>query len=214
MTYSIIGSGAIGSALAKQFAKAEIEVLVANTRGSDSITPLADKLGPAIVPSELSEALSADVVILAIPFTAVENVLVQGKDWQGKVIIDATNAIDFPAFTPTDLGGKASSAAVADFIPAASVVKGFNHLAANILARDADDGRKNNARTQFISGSDDEAKATVKKLMEKMGFAVVDLGTIGEGGLLQQFGGPLSSVSLVSQAIDFNAANGPDLAEH
>lgn len=214
MTYSIIGSGSIGSALAKHFAKAGVEVEVANTRGSDSIKSLADKLGPKVVPAELSDALKADVVILALPFTAIENVLAQGKDWTGKVIVDATNAIDFPSFTPIDLGGKPSSAVVAGFVPDASVVKGFNHLAANILARDADDGRNYDARTQFISGNNDEAKAIVKDLMEKMGFAVVDLGTIGGGGLLHQFGGPLSSLSLVSQAIDFNGAHGPDLVEH
>lgn len=213
MTYSIVGSGSIGTALARQFAKAGVEVRVANTRGPESIDALREKYGSNIVAADLSEALQADVVILALPFSAVENVLSQGKNWEGKIIVDATNAIDFPSFTPTDLGGKPSSQVVADYVPAASVVKGFNHLAANILARDADRGRKYDARTQFISGKDEKAKAVIKDLMEKMGFAVVDLGTIGGGGLLHQFGGPLATVSLVSEAIDFTGSRGPDLFE-
>jgi 8-hydroxy-5-deazaflavin:NADPH oxidoreductase len=211
MTYSIIGSGAIGSALAKQFAKAGISVRVANTRGPHSIQPLAEKFGPSIVPSELAEALKADLVILAIPFSSAREVVSQEKDWAGRILVDATNAIDFPAFTPTDLGGKPSTTVVAESAPDASVVKGFNHLGANILARDADDGRNYDARTQFISGSSEHSKTIVKDLMEKMGFAVVDLGTIGGGGLLHQFGGPLSALSLVSQDIDFNSPHGPDL---
>jgi predicted dinucleotide-binding enzyme len=213
MIYSIIGSGAIGSALAKQFVKAGVSVLVANTRGPSSIQPLADKLGASIVPSQLADALKADVVILAVPFASTKDILSQEEHWDGRVVVDATNAIDFPSFTPTDLGGKPSTAVVAESAPGASVVKGFNHLGANILARDADDGRRYVARTLFISGDQEQAKEVVKSLMKKMGFAVIDVGSLAVGSLLHQFGGPLATHSLIMQEQDFTLATGPDLVE-
>ncbi|NEI71570.1 hypothetical protein GR212_18475 [Rhizobium lusitanum] len=106
------------------------------------------------------------------------------------MIVDASNVIDFPSFKPNDLGGKPSTAVVAEHAPGASVVTGFNHLGANILTRDADDGRKYGARTLFISGNQGQAKEIVANLMQKMGFAVIDVGTLSGGGLLYQFGGP------------------------
>src|SRR5271156_3771696 len=113
MTYSIIGSGNIGSAVARQFVRKGINVAIANTRGPDSLAALGKELGRHIVPQTLEAALKAEIVILAAPFTAVAEIARTGRDWTGKIVIDATNAIDFPAFTPTDLGGRPSSEVVA-----------------------------------------------------------------------------------------------------
>ena len=71
MTYAIIGSGAIGSALARQFARSNIDVLIANSRGPESLAGLVAELGSHVTPTSLPEALKADTVILAVPFTAV-----------------------------------------------------------------------------------------------------------------------------------------------
>ncbi|ULJ75802.1 NADPH-dependent F420 reductase [Rhizobium gallicum] len=214
MTYSIIGSGAIGSALALHFAKAGVTVRVANTRGVSSLQPLADQLGSSIVPSEMADALKADVVILALPFTAIKDVLSQEKHWAGRVVVDATNAIDFSNFTPMDLGGKPSTLIVAEHAPGATVVKAFNHIGANIFKRDADDGRGYGKRTLFLSGDNKQANDIVAQLMTKMGFAPIDLGSLSTGGLLQQFGGPLTMHSLVSQELDMTNKSGPDIVEH
>ncbi|WP_208247812.1 NADPH-dependent F420 reductase (plasmid) [Rhizobium sp. T1470] len=214
MKYSIIGSGAIGSAIAKHFAKANISVSVANTRGADSLKPLADKLGPAIVPSDLTSALEADVVILAVPYSAAAEVLNGGSNWNGRVIVDATNAIDPKTFGPADLSGTSSSAIVAQHAPGASVVKGFNHVLARILARDADDGRGYGRRTLFISGDVQAAKPIVVQLMERFGFAVIDLGKFSEGGLLQQYGGPLTGHSLITQETHGSSFADMDIVEH
>jgi predicted dinucleotide-binding enzyme len=70
MTYAIIGSGNVGTALARQFARSGMAVGIANTRGPDSLSSLAKELGNKVVPLTLQEALKADVVILAIPFRA------------------------------------------------------------------------------------------------------------------------------------------------
>jgi predicted dinucleotide-binding enzyme len=197
MTYAIIGSGAIGTALARQFARKNIAVRIANSRGPTSIAPLAAELGAAIEPVELAEALAADIVILAVPFTAVADTVAAIADWQGRVVVDATNAIDFTDFSPADLGGELSSDLVAKQLPGARLVKGFNTLPAAVLAAepDADGGR----RTIFVSSNDAEATAAAANLIDALGFAPLALGRIDEGGRLQQFGGALTMHSLIKQ---------------
>ena len=105
MTYSIIGSGAIGSALAGQFASKGIEASLANNRGPSSLKDIVRKLGSKVKAVTVKEAASADIVILAVPFPAVPDAVSSISDWRGRIVVDATNAVDLPSFTPTDLGG-------------------------------------------------------------------------------------------------------------
>ncbi|WP_426122850.1 NADPH-dependent F420 reductase [Pararhizobium sp. PWRC1-1] len=214
MTYSIIGSGAIGSAIARHFASAGIPVAVANTRGPDSLRDFADRFGGAVKPTELASALEADIVILAIPHDAVKGVLAKSSGWKGRIIIDATNAIDPATFGPADLGGEPSSFIVAKLAPGSKLVKGFNHILAKILTRDPDDGRGYGKRTLFISGDVPDAKQVVSELMQKFGFAVIDLGTLSEGGLLQQYGAPLTGHSLVTQELKGSSFADMDVVVH
>jgi 8-hydroxy-5-deazaflavin:NADPH oxidoreductase len=195
MTYSIIGSGNIGSALARQFARKGISVAIANTRGPDSLALLEKEFGRHIVPQTLEAALQADMVILAAPFSAVADIARARSDWTGKIVIDATNAIDFPAYTPTDLGGWPSSEVLAQKLDGARLVKAFNTLPAAILA--ADPSEAGGQRVLFISGNDAEANSQVATLVEKLGFAPITLGKLAAGGLLQQYGGPLMIQNLV-----------------
>ena len=74
MTYSIIGSGNVGSALARQFARSGIAVGIANARGPESIESLQKELAGYVTALTLQESVKADVVILAIPFAATEQV--------------------------------------------------------------------------------------------------------------------------------------------
>ena len=196
MTYSIIGSGNIGSALARQFARKGISVAIANLRGPDSLQLLKKELGEQIVvPQTIEAALTANTVILAVPFTAVPAIARNSRDWKGKIVVDATNAIDFPSYAPTDLGGRPSSELVAEQLRGVRVVKAFNTLPAAILAADAAEGH--GRRVIFVSGNDVEANAEVAGLVEKLGFAPIILGKLTEGGLLQQYGGPLVIQNLV-----------------
>lgn len=195
MTYSIIGSGNIGSAVARQFARKDIDVAIANRRGPESLAPLCKELGRHVTPQTLEAALRADIVILAVPFSAVAAVARAGGDWTGKIVVDATNAIDFPAFTPTDLGGRPSSEVVAEKLRGARLVKAFNTLPAAVLAADAIEGGRH--RVLFVSGNDAEANSGVASLAAKFGFAPIVLGKLAAGGLLQQFGGPLAIQNLV-----------------
>lgn len=201
MTYAIIGSGAIGKAIATQFSRNAIPVLMANSRGRASIEPLVAQLGSAIVPSEVSDALEADMIVLAVPYEALPAIVEGVGDWKGRILIDATNAIDYTDFSPLDLGGEPSTNVVSKRVPGARVVKGFNHLWASVLGRPADDGRGYGRRVMFVSGNDPVANAAVAGLMMTLGFFPIDLGRTDAGGLLQQFGGPLTTHSFIDQEI-------------
>jgi predicted dinucleotide-binding enzyme len=195
MTYAIIGSGKIGSALARQFVRKGISVAIANLRGPESLQLLKKELGEHIVPQTVEAALTAHIVILAVPFAAVSAIARNSRDWKGKIAVDATNAIDFPSYAPTDLGGRPSSELVTEQLRAARVVKAFNTLPAAVLAADPAEGH--GRRVIFVSGNDVEANSEIASLVEKLGFAPVILGKLTEGGLLQQYGGPLVIQNLV-----------------
>jgi len=197
MTYSIIGSGAIGTALARQFARTSTPVLIANTRGPASLAGLAQELGSSVRPVELSEAVEADTIILAMPFSAVADVAALASDWSERVVIDATNAINFTDFSPADLGGRLSSDIVASALPGAAIVKAFNTLPAAVLAQEP--GSATGKRTIFHASNDPGASARAAKLIEALGYAAINLGRIDEGGRLQQFGGALMIHSLIKQ---------------
>lgn len=195
-TYAILGSGAIGAAVAGQFARKGIEVLLANSRGPETLADLAHDLGPSVVPATVQDALAADILILAVPYDAVRDAVHGAPAWNGRIVVDATNAIDFPAFTPRDLGGRLSTHIVAEAVPGARVVKAFNTLPAAVLAKDR---QENGRRVLFLSGDDDGANAEVAGLIERLGYAPITLGRIAEGGRLQQFGGALMVHSLIRQ---------------
>jgi predicted dinucleotide-binding enzyme len=195
MRYAIIGSGAIGGALARHFARTGIDVLLANSRGPTSLKDIVRALGPNVKSATVREAASADMVILAVPFPVVRQVVSTISDWRGRIVVDATNAVDVPSFTPTDLGGRLSSEIVAEAVPGARVVKAFNTLYAAVLASTpVEDGGR---RVIFTSSDDVEASASVAALCEQFGFYPIYLGPISQGGRLQHFGGPLSALNLV-----------------
>src|SRR5258708_20366580 len=126
MTYAIVGSGNIGRALAHQFARKGIEVRVANSRGPEQIAPLRQELGQSVIPATVDEALAADIVIMAVPNPAVPEIAGRVADWGGRILGDATNAINFYDFSPKDLGGRLSTDVLSHPRPTARVVKTFN----------------------------------------------------------------------------------------
>src|SRR6202023_1166907 len=181
MSYAIIGFGNIGQALAKAFARNGIEVSVATTRDPKSFAAAAAAIGPTIIPKTLVEAVKADIVFLAVRFEAHPDVAKALRTWQGKTIIDVTNAY---GVSPEELGGQPSSKVVAQAFTGARLVKGFNHLVAAVL--DQDPAVNGGRRVVFLASDDDAATEEIGKLAEALGFASIKLGGISEGGLLVQ----------------------------
>src|SRR5476649_1107812 len=179
--YAIIGFGKIGQALARAFARKGIEVSVATTRDPESFASAAAAIGPGIIATTLAEAVKADVIFLAVRFESHLDVAKALPTWQGKIIVDVTNAYGVP---PEQMGGLPSARFVAQAFTNGKLVKGFNHLGAAILDRDpaVHGGR----RVVFLASDDDGAAAEIDALAEKLGFAPIKLGALAEGGLLVQ----------------------------
>src|SRR5918993_4194606 len=196
MTIGIIGSGAIGTAFARTLARAGIEATISNSRGPESLNELVQELGPSIKAGTREEAARTDIVFIAVNWTKLPAALTGLPEWSGRILIDANNPIEAPLFKPVDLKGRVSSEVVADLVPGARLVKAFNHLRAEVLASNpkVDDGR----RVLFYSGDDSAAKAEVGALIDSLGFAGIDLGSLALGGRVAQFpGGPLPNQNLV-----------------
>jgi len=181
MSYAIIGFGEIGQTLAKAFARSGIEVSVATTRDPESFASTAAAIGPQVIPRTLAEAVKADILFLAVRYGSHRDVAKALPNWKGKIIVDVTNAYGVP---PEELEGQPSAKVVAQAFTGASVVKGFNHLVASVLAQDpaVHGGR----RVVFLASDDDSAAAEVGALAEKLGFAPIQLGGLSEGGRLVQ----------------------------
>ena len=181
MSYAIIGFGKIGHALAKAFARKGIEVSVATTRDPQSFAADAAAIGPKVLAKTLADALKADVIFLAVHFEAHPEVAKALPSWQGKIIVDVTNAYGVP---PEDLGGHPSSKFVAQAFTGAKLVKGFNHVVAAVL--DQDPAVHGGKRVVFLASDDDAAADQIGSLAENLGFAPIKLGGLAEGGLLVQ----------------------------
>jgi predicted dinucleotide-binding enzyme len=178
MSYAIVGFGPVGQALAHAFARKGIDVTVASRRPAEALAPQARAIGPTVVAKSLRDAVEADTIFLAVPFGEHREVAKALPGWEGKTIIDATNAYAIPE-DPDDLP---SSAVVAKAFPGASLVKGFNHLIAATLATDP--AVEGGHRVVFLSSDDGDAIAPVAGLARQLGFAPVSLGRLDEGGAL------------------------------
>jgi len=181
MSYAIIGLGEIGQALAKAFARKGIAVSVATTRDPESFASAAAAIGPGITPTTLAEAVRADVVFLAVRFQSHPDVAKALPNWQGKIIVDVTNAYGVSA---EELGGRPSAKVVAEAFKGGRLVKGFNHLVAAVL--DQDPAVNGGRRVVFLTSDDDDAAMQIGALAENLGFAPIKLGALSEGGLLVQ----------------------------
>jgi predicted dinucleotide-binding enzyme len=181
MSYSIIGSGSVGTSLTSQFARNSIAIGVANRRGREAVATIFKDYGKMVNPLALEEAVNADIVILAVPFWSHREVARAAVSWEGKTVIDVTNAYGVPL---SELGHQPSSSLIAKAMPGARLVKAFNHLPAGVIAQDPRtiEGR----RVIFLSSDDEGAISDVADLVRRLGFAPVSLGRIAEGGRLVQ----------------------------
>jgi len=180
-SYAVIGFGKIGHALAKAFARNGIEVSVATTRDPESFASAAAAIGPKIIPTTVAEAVKADIIFLAVRFESFPDVAKTLPSWQGKIIVDVTNAYGVPL---EKMGGLPSAKFVAQTFTGGKLVKGFNHLVAAVIEQDpaVHGGR----RVVFLASDDDGAAAEIASLAEDLGFAPIKLGGLSEGGLLVQ----------------------------
>jgi predicted dinucleotide-binding enzyme len=177
MKYAIIGSGKIGTALARIFARKNIEVAIANSRGPETLASLREELGPSVTPQSIQDACQAQMIFLAVPFPAHKDVAKQFERWNGKIVVDVTNALHVAA---EELGGLLSSEVVSQAFVGARLVKAFNHLpAAQLGTNPSMEGQR---QVVFVSSNVTDASATVAAVATELGFAPVELGRLDKGG--------------------------------
>lgn len=197
MRIGIIGSGGIGQAFAKQVLNAGYEVIISNSRGAHSLGEVVKQLGGNVHPGSVEEAAASEVIFLAVPWIHLPSVAKQITNWSGKIVIDPINPVVPPDYKMAELHGRASSEIVQEMLPGAKLVKAFNTFTPQLLEASPIEG--NGHRVLFYCGDDVSAKAIVKSIIDKIGFAGVDTGTLKEGALLQQYpSGPLPGLNLIS----------------
>ena len=196
MTYAIIGSGTVGSTLARFFAAKNIPVLIANSRSPETLADLAAELGSSVRPVTVAEAADADIILVAVGSVAFKDVGALRDDWSGKIVIDVTNGFMLPPeVQEAEFHGRLTSVVNAERVPGGKLVKAFNQLPLKVLAGPVPDevGR----RVVFVSSDHEDASVAVAKLVDELGFAAIEVGKLAEGGRLIQARAPLVFQNLV-----------------
>lgn len=207
-TISIIGSGGMAAAIGGLAAKAghTVEVI---SRDATRARSLASQVGPGATTGVFGAAPSGDIVVLAVPYAAVLDVVKHyGEELAGKTLVDITNPVasDHTSFvTPSDSSGaqEIAKAASADAI----VVKAFNTQFSHVLAAGAVDGRMLDV---FLAGDDAVAKTRVSAFVASLGLRPMDVGGLLMARTLEHV--CLLSLGLLTHAVkNANFAIGIDL---
>ncbi|MFT3823849.1 MAG: NAD(P)-binding domain-containing protein [Chitinophagaceae bacterium] len=195
MKIGIIGSGYIGGNLARLLVKAGHEVALANSRGPASLQHFADELGKHLHPMEAIDAVTfGDVVIVAFHWRNLDHMPVY--DMTGKIVIDTTNPYKADG-TFYDLGGDIPSTKVLEHFRGGKLVKAFNAIWYKHLAELGNTTVPVDERRVIpLAGDNADAKKIVGSLIEDVGFAPLDTGSLLEGSKLQGVDGILFGTEL------------------
>jgi predicted dinucleotide-binding enzyme len=181
MNIAIIGSGHIGAGLAKPWAnKGHRVVFGARDPNDGELTALCATLGTSAA-TIAAAARDAEVVVLAMPYGALEDVLTQTGALAGKLVIDCTNALA-PGMTLKYGHTTSSGEELQKRIPGARVFRSFNAQGAENLASPVYGGL---AASNFFCGDDEEGRRVVRELVEAVGFDAIDAGPLKNARLLE-----------------------------
>jgi 8-hydroxy-5-deazaflavin:NADPH oxidoreductase len=186
MRIAIIGSGRIGATAARLFVAAGHEIAISNSRGPESLRELIAELGPRAHAMTTDDAARfGDVILLAVPWH-LEDALPSAEILHGKIVIDAMNPYR-PEGGFFDLENSTSSEIVLRRMPGARMVKAFNTIYYEHLAtRGRKDLPLEDRHAIYLASDDAAAKQLVAQLIEDIGFAPVDTGSLHEGGRRQE----------------------------
>jgi len=178
-------------------------IAICNSRGPETLGALIDELGPGATAETKDQVVRSDVVIIAVRWVQAEEAL-RGVDWNGRILIDAMNAhAELEGDTSLEgvtksravlaRTGLTSSELVAQWAPGARLVKSISNMPMEWIT----DFSADKPRTVlFTSGDDAEAKYLVIDMLNDVGFAAIDLGSLAVGGAMHQVGAPLSGLDL------------------
>jgi predicted dinucleotide-binding enzyme len=219
-TIGLIGSGHIGSTVARLAVDAGHDVVLSNSRGPETLADLVGELGPHARAATASEAAAAgDIVVVTIPLKAYRQVPVEPL--RGKVVIDTNNY--YPQrdghIAELDDGTTTSSELLQAHLPESRVVKAFNNIYFGHLGSLQRPAGSPERSALAIAGDDEAAKRTVAQFLDSIGYDAYDVGPLSEGWRYQpgtpaygqpyvapgaEFPGPAHQVSAaqLQQALD------------
>jgi predicted dinucleotide-binding enzyme len=179
---TVIGAGNIGAAVARLALKAGAEVQVL-TRDPAK----AAAVDPAVTPGTVGDAITGEIVVLALPYPALTEVAGQYPDgFAGRVVVDVTNPVDFATFDALVVpAGSSATAELAQRLPQARVLKAFNTTFAATLATGTVGDRPT---TVLVAGDDADAKAALAGIVEGAGLRAVDAGSLRRAHELEALG--------------------------
>jgi 8-hydroxy-5-deazaflavin:NADPH oxidoreductase len=185
-TIGFIGAGNIGQAVARLALEHAYDVVLSNSRGPETLDDVVARLGPnAEADTAEGAAARGDIVVVTIPLKAYRDVPV--APLAGKVVIDTNNYYPQRDGRIEELedGSTTSSSLLQRHLPDSHVVKAFNHIMSAHLLEHAQAAGTADRRALAIAGDDADAKATVGRLIDELGFDVVDIGTLAESWRIQ-----------------------------
>lgn len=201
MKIGFIGAGRMAMTIGRRLIAAGHEIVLSSSLEPETLAERVADLGPAASAGSKQIAAQCDVVVLATNWADAPEALM-GIDWHGRILVDATNAhmgekpdisADGVARSVAALKGRTSSETIAAIAPGAKVVKAISHMP---MAWIQDFSSQKPKTVLFVSGDDRNAKALVVELIDSTGMVALDLGSLTDGGAMQQLGGPLSAVEL------------------
>lgn len=185
MKIGVLGSGNIGGRVGVHWANAGHDV-VFSSRHPEKLSHLVDATGGKAKAATPEQAVAhAEVILLAIPYPMLDEVLASAGSLAGKIIIDATNPYsrDFKGLAVPE--GSTGLAELQKKVPSARVVKAFNTMVAKILTEGAN---REDRYVVFLSGDDASAKEIVSGLIHDAGFSAYDIGDKSQTALQEPFG--------------------------
>jgi NADPH-dependent F420 reductase len=189
MRIAIIGTGKMGRGFAE--ALAPTHEVVVGSRDPERARSVASKVGAAAGSSYADAVADADVVILTVPWSAMDDTLAQLGELGGTVVVDVSNP--YNQREREALKGRSTAEAIQDRLPNAKVFKGWNHVHAKHLTAPEVDGI---AASVLIAGDDPKGKDTASTLARDMGFHPVDAGPLKATRDLEKLVGVMLFVKL------------------
>jgi predicted dinucleotide-binding enzyme len=180
-TLGIIGAGNIGSQVARAALTAGYDVVIANSRGPETLSDLVAQLGDGARAATAAEAGEAgDVVVVTVPLKAIDQIPVEPL--AGKIVLDTNNYYpgrdgQIPAL---DANETTTSQMLQEHLPTSKVVKAFNHIPFGDITADASPADTPDRRALAVSSDFPEAVEFVTRLYDEVGFDAVDVSPLSE----------------------------------
>ncbi len=186
MNIGIIGTGNMGTAFAKSLAKTPNNLLICS-RYPEKATKLAESISEKVKGGSIKDSADfAEVIILAVPWPNIRDVISQLGDLSGKIIIDISNPVKADLSGLAVSEGTSASEEIAKMIPKAKVVKAFNTIFATVLESSPKFDNQN--ASVFYCGNDSDSKNKISQIISDLGYDPIDCGPLESARLLEKLG--------------------------